>query len=307
MGSCLLDLDDGSLLRILCYLTPLPDLFNVACTCQRLNMVCKDSRMHLIVDPKSQHRVDGYSRTFQSLTVAVQNSRPGDVIMLSKGVHKVSNLSISWPLIIQGHGNRQYGGGTTIVGTKGADYVLNFSASGKISGVCVQSRRGSCILHSAGNLKIDKCRLSCMPEGRGYIYCCVVSIASNAHSFNEQNSGRNKSNKRKRDEQSHIGVGVLTVCDTICSSSDTVSGSRLSNSVVHCRGTGQLRNVRIAVRKTGYGGDEECSMWWTIDSSVPGIKAPPPGLEYLRQSVHLGDDGGDIQLPFKRRRLSQHA
>eukprot|EP01025_Chloroclados_australasicus_P029485 TRINITY_DN2947_c0_g2_i5.p2 TRINITY_DN2947_c0_g2~~TRINITY_DN2947_c0_g2_i5.p2 ORF type:complete len:333 (+),score=13.98 TRINITY_DN2947_c0_g2_i5:112-999(+) len=290
MGSNLQELDDGLLLRILCHLTPLPDLFNTASTCKRLRQICRDSRMHLVVDSRSHIRNDSssYPRTYPSLSMAVQHSRPGDVISLSRGVHKVSNLCICWPLVLQGRGHGPFE--TTLVGAKGTECVLHFCSSALVSNLSVQARRGSCVLHSRGNLRIDRCRLACVPEGRGYIYCCVVSIAADSE---EQITYRiGGQGKRKREEQSHIRPGVLTLSDTVCSSTD-------ANSVVHCRGTGSLRNVRMAIRKTKHG-EEECSMWWTIDSSVPG-GGPLP----IMKDCMFGEDSGDVLRPMKRRKLEQ--
>eukprot|EP01026_Neomeris_dumetosa_P009657 TRINITY_DN13342_c0_g2_i7.p2 TRINITY_DN13342_c0_g2~~TRINITY_DN13342_c0_g2_i7.p2 ORF type:complete len:200 (-),score=23.03 TRINITY_DN13342_c0_g2_i7:205-804(-) len=186
---------------------------------------------------------------------------------------------------------------TQLEGSKGAECVLQFSNSALLFNLSILSSRGSCVVHSGGQLRIERCRLTCVPEGRGYIYCCVASLASDV---SRPMRKQFNCNKRKKEQLQNIGPGVLTLSDTVCSSTDT-------NSVVHCRGTGQLRNVRMIVRKSKRG-EEECYMWWTIDSSVPGTKPPSKGLQFMR-NFFLGDDGEDVQqyqcqLQQKRRKLS---
>ncbi|KAI5072483.1 hypothetical protein GOP47_0012589 [Adiantum capillus-veneris] len=97
-------LDDGCLVRIFSFLTPLPDRFNAARVCRRWHGLASDRRMWLRVDHSAVASLL-QSPVFPTLQDAVSAAKPGDTILISSGVTHVStNIYIDKPLCLLGEG-----------------------------------------------------------------------------------------------------------------------------------------------------------------------------------------------------------
>ncbi|MCO5583503.1 hypothetical protein L7F22_037414 [Adiantum nelumboides] len=168
-------LDDGCLVRIFSFLTPLPDRFNAARVCRRWHGLASDRRMWLRVDHSA---VSSFlqSLVFPTLQDAVSAAKPGDTIIISSGVTHVStNVYIDKPLCLLGEGYSPED--TMLLCPRGFESALEFSASSKVANLTIIAELGSCLLHRKGCLLVEGCALRCNEHPLEHLSCAIVSTA----------------------------------------------------------------------------------------------------------------------------------
>eukprot|EP00250_Pteridium_aquilinum_P000200 c10228_g1_i1 orf=35-898(+) len=168
-------LDDGCLVRIFSFLTPLPDRFNAARVCRRWHGLASDRRMWL--------RVDGsltisplQPLVFLTVQDAVSAAKPGDTILISSGVtHCCTNVFIDKPLCLLGEGLSPED--TLLTCPRGFESALEFSASSRVANLTILAELGSCLLHRKGSLIVESCALRCGEHPLEHLSCAIVSTA----------------------------------------------------------------------------------------------------------------------------------
>uniref|UniRef100_A0A803MYC3 F-box domain-containing protein n=1 Tax=Chenopodium quinoa TaxID=63459 RepID=A0A803MYC3_CHEQI len=93
-------LDDGCLMHIFSFLSPLPDRYNTALVCHRWRFLACHPRLWLRVD----RTIKDYSEpgVFSCIDAAVSAAKPGDTILIAAGgVHFTSNIQIKKPLCLR--------------------------------------------------------------------------------------------------------------------------------------------------------------------------------------------------------------
>lgn len=115
----------------------------------------------------------GSSADFASLSEAVLASRPGHTILLLPGRHEVSGapVRIAHALRILGRG------GAEVAGEPGLESLLHVQATAQLRELRLHSRRGSCVLHSAGTLRVLRCILHAEALGLPHL---VAQLATDA-------------------------------------------------------------------------------------------------------------------------------
>ncbi|CAM6029465.1 unnamed protein product [Sphagnum balticum] len=170
-------LDDACLVRILSYLTPMPDRFNAARVCKRWQTLVSDSRMWLHVD--SDHDARMPMNVFSSLQDAVLAARPGDTLLIAPGVmHECLNVHINKPLCLVGGGTSA--DETVLFCPRGFESALEFSASGRVANLTIKAELGSCLLHRKGRLTVDNCFLECADHPLDHLSCPIISTADDS-------------------------------------------------------------------------------------------------------------------------------
>jgi len=159
------DFHDGVLLRLLRFLTPLPDLYNVARVSKRFHNLANDPRLWLVVSQdvdRGQEAAMEFCARFTTLSAAVTASRPGDTVFIQPGAHVANNVVIKWPLHMIG------GGQTPIDNTQlqclggASDTAVEFWASSRMTNLSIHARAlASCVRHHSGSLLVEKCILRC--------------------------------------------------------------------------------------------------------------------------------------------------
>lgn len=167
-------LDDGCLVRILGFLTPLPDRFSAARVCRRWHALVSDKRMWLRVDQALNAPPEPH--IFSSIQDAVSAARPGDTILInSGGTHMISNVCIDKPLCLLGGGVLPED--TSLMCPRESDGALEFYASGRVANLTVTAELGSCLLHRKGRLTVESCVLCCGEHPLEHLSCAIVSTA----------------------------------------------------------------------------------------------------------------------------------
>eukprot|EP01018_Ginkgo_biloba_P035026 Gb_27842 [translate_table: standard] len=167
-------LDDGCLMRILSFLTPLPDRCSAARVCCRWRHLASDPRMWLRVDKSSNTMSE--PGVFSTLEEAIVSARPGDTILIAAGtVHMACNVQISKPLCLIGGGSVP--DDTVLVCPRGFDSALEFLSTGKVANLTIKAELGSCLLHRNGRLTIESCILKCEEHPLEHLCCPIVSTA----------------------------------------------------------------------------------------------------------------------------------
>ncbi|CAK8564625.1 unnamed protein product [Lathyrus sativus] len=93
------NLDDGCLMHIFSFLSPIPDRFNTALVCHRWNYLACHPRLWLRVDRSVKDLSE--PGVFPNIETAVSASRPGDTILIAAGgTHRVANIQINKPLCL---------------------------------------------------------------------------------------------------------------------------------------------------------------------------------------------------------------
>ncbi|KAL0007120.1 hypothetical protein SO802_008622 [Lithocarpus litseifolius] len=170
-------LDDGCLMHIFSFLSPIPDRYNTALVCNRWCYLACHPRLWLRVDRSVKDLSE--PGVFPNIETAVAAARPGDTILIAAGgSHRASNIQIKKPLCLIGGG--ELPDETTLICSRGSDSALEFMSTCKLANLTVKAELGCCLLHRKGRLTIDGCVLQCESNPLDYLSCPIVSTASAA-------------------------------------------------------------------------------------------------------------------------------
>ncbi|KAJ6961457.1 hypothetical protein NC652_000395 [Populus alba x Populus x berolinensis] len=93
------NLDDGCLMHIFSFLSPIPDRYNTALVCHRWCYLACHPRLWLRVEQSAKDLSE--PGVFPSIEKAVSAARPGDTILIAAGGrHLASNIQINKPLCL---------------------------------------------------------------------------------------------------------------------------------------------------------------------------------------------------------------
>ncbi|KDP40515.1 hypothetical protein JCGZ_24514 [Jatropha curcas] len=173
-------LDDGCLMHIFSFLSPIPDRYNTALVCHRWHYLACHPRLWLRVDRAVKDLSE--PGVYPSIEMAVSAARPGDTILISAGGnHVASNIQINKPLCLIGGG--ELPDQTTLLCSRGSDSALEFLSTCKLANLTVKTELGCCLLHRSGRLTIDGCILQCESNPLDYLSCPIVSTAGENEIF----------------------------------------------------------------------------------------------------------------------------
>lgn len=171
-------LDDGCLMHIFSFLSPIPDRFNTALVCHRWHFLACHPRLWLRVE----HSLKGLPEpgVFSNLEAAVSAARPGDTILIGGGgSFPASNIQIKKPLCLIGGGDLPED--TILTCSRGSDSAIEFYSTCKVANLTVKAELGCCFLHRRGRLTIEGCLLQCEENPLDYLSCGIVSTASSSN------------------------------------------------------------------------------------------------------------------------------
>ncbi|KAH9698438.1 F-box protein SKIP5 [Citrus sinensis] len=167
-------LDDGCLMHVFSFLSPIPDRYNTALVYHRWNYLACHPRLWLRVDQSVKDLSE--PGVFPDLKTAVSVARPGDTILIAAGgSHPVSNIQIKKQLCLVGGG--ELPDETTLICSRGSDSALEFLSTCKLANLTVKAELGCCLLHRSGRLTIDGCVLQCETNPLDFLSCPIVSTA----------------------------------------------------------------------------------------------------------------------------------
>ncbi|OMO73440.1 hypothetical protein CCACVL1_17262 [Corchorus capsularis] len=168
------NLDDGCLMHIFSFLSPIPDRYNTALVCHRWRFLACHPRLWLRVDGSLKEISE--PGVFPSIEEAISAARPGDTILIAAGgSHLASNIQIRKPLCLIGGG--ELPDETTLFCLRGSDSALEFLSTCKLMNLTVKAELGCCLLHRSGRLIIDECILQCETNPLDYLSCPIISTA----------------------------------------------------------------------------------------------------------------------------------
>ncbi|XP_050234478.1 F-box protein SKIP5 [Mercurialis annua] len=174
------NLDDGCLMHIFSFLSPIPDRYNTALVCHRWHFLACHPRLWLRVDRSVKDVSE--PGVFPSIETAVSAARPGDTILISAGGnHLASNIQINKPLCLVGGGDVP--DETMLLCSRGSDSALEFLSTCKLTNLTVKAELGCCLLHRSGKLTVDSCILQCESDPLDYLSCPIVSRAREHEGF----------------------------------------------------------------------------------------------------------------------------
>ncbi|XP_062173773.1 F-box protein SKIP5 [Alnus glutinosa] len=174
------NLDDGCLMHIFSFLSPIPDRYNTALVCHRWCYLACHPRLWLRVDRSVKDLSE--PAVFPNIETAVTAARPGDTILIAAGgIHHASNIQIKKPLCLIGGG--ELPDETTLICSRGSDSALEFLSTCKLANLTVKAELGCCLLHRKGRLTIDGCILQCESNPLDYLSCPIVSTATGSQQF----------------------------------------------------------------------------------------------------------------------------
>ncbi|KAI6675965.1 hypothetical protein NL676_036761 [Syzygium grande] len=169
------NLDDGCLMHIFSFLSPIPDRYNTALVCHRWCYLACHPQLWLRVDRSVKDSSE--PGVFPNIESAVSAARPGDTILIAAGgSHVASNIQINKPLCLIGGG--ELPDETMLLCSRGSDSALEFLSTCKLSNLTVKAELGCCLLHRSGRLIIDGCILQCETDPLDYLSCPIVSTAT---------------------------------------------------------------------------------------------------------------------------------
>ncbi|CAO2816172.1 unnamed protein product [Amaranthus hypochondriacus] len=168
-------LDDGCLMHIFSFLSPIPDRYNTALVCHRWRFLACHPRLWLRVDRTMKDESE--PGVFLSIDAAVSAAKPGDTILIAAGgIHITSNIQVKKPLCLIGGGELPEE--TTLLCSRGSDSALELLSTCKITNLTVKAELGCCLLHRSGRLIIDSCILQCETNPLDYLSFPIVSTAN---------------------------------------------------------------------------------------------------------------------------------
>ncbi|OVA10837.1 hypothetical protein BVC80_8525g4 [Macleaya cordata] len=167
-------LDDGCLMHIFSFLSPIPDRYNAALVSHRWCYLACHPRLWLRVDRTAKDSSN--PGVFPSVETAVSAARPGDTILIGAGgSHHVRDIQIKKPLCLLGGG--EHPDDTILACSRGSDSALEFLSTCKLANLTVKAELGCCLLHRSGRLIIERCILQCDENPLDYLSCAIVSTA----------------------------------------------------------------------------------------------------------------------------------
>lgn len=302
---CFDDLDDGVVLRVMQHLDPLPHRFLAARSCKRLHNLCTDPRLWLTVTPTNAPALNPATPPHATLAEAIAASRPGDTILLQPGVHNVQGVVVTWPLTIRGAGAAPEH--TVLRCPRGADFAIDFFASSRLLNLTVASVRSPAVVHSAGQLVLERCVLRCRTEGLDHLLTPLhtrattvstraLRVGANAMDKHAamaalraslqavQDKGAVAAPPPSTDDDGSLeaaGVGRLLVAECVLQ----VRGSLEMNMrgvyascmiaqgglrAVRCAGSGSVSNVRVIQHTSA-------TLFWLEVDSAGGVGGSPVG------------------------------
>nr|CAD1833438.1 unnamed protein product [Ananas comosus var. bracteatus] len=168
-------LDDGCLMHIFSFLSPIPDRYNTALVCHRWCFLACHPRLWLRVE----RPIKGVAEpgVFLNLEAAISAARPGDTILIAAGGNHVAcNIQIKKPLCLIGGG--ELPDETVLTCSRGSDSALEFLSTCKIANLTIRAELGCCLLHRSGRLTIEGCVLQCEENPLDYLSFPIVSTAT---------------------------------------------------------------------------------------------------------------------------------
>ncbi|MCL7025613.1 hypothetical protein MKW94_015788 [Papaver nudicaule] len=173
-SSLMNSLDDGCIMHIFSFLSPIPDRYNAALVSRRWYYLACHPRLWLRVDRAIKDSSE--PGVFPSIETAVSAARPGDTICIGAGgSHDVRDIQIKKPLCLLGGG--EHPDETTLVCSRGSESAFEFLSTCKLSNLTVKAELGCCLLHRSGRLTIERCILQCDENPLDYLSCAIVSTA----------------------------------------------------------------------------------------------------------------------------------
>ncbi|KAG9443687.1 hypothetical protein H6P81_015027 [Aristolochia fimbriata] len=169
------DLDDGCLMHIFSFLTPIPDRYNTALVCHRWRFLACHPHHWLRVDRSIKD--SSQPGVFPNLENAISAARPGDTILIAAGgSHVAHNVQINKPLCLIGGGALP--DDTLLICLQGSESALEFLATCKIANLTVRAELGCCLLHRSGRLTIEGCILQCEENPLDHLSYPIISTAN---------------------------------------------------------------------------------------------------------------------------------
>ncbi|KAG8363699.1 hypothetical protein BUALT_Bualt19G0049600 [Buddleja alternifolia] len=167
-------LDDGCLMLIFSFLSPIPDRYNTALVCHRWRFLACHPRLWLRVDRFVKDL--SQSGVYPNIETAVSAARPGDTILIAAGgIHRTSNIQIKKPICLIGAG--EHPDDTTLICSRGSDSALELFSTCKLANLTVRAELGCCLLHRSGRLTIDGCILQCESNPLDHLSHAIVTTA----------------------------------------------------------------------------------------------------------------------------------
>ncbi|XP_058107029.1 F-box protein SKIP5 [Magnolia sinica] len=183
-------LDDGCLMHIFSFLSPIPDRHNTALVCHRWRYLACHPRLWLRVEPSIKNAYE--PGVFPDLETAVSAARPGDTILIAAGGnHVASNIQINKPLCLIGGGDLP--DDTILSCSRGSDSAFEFLSTCKVANLTVKAELGCCLFHRSGRLTIEGCILQCEENPLDYLSCAIVSTANGPDAFSSPVKGHRDS------------------------------------------------------------------------------------------------------------------
>uniref|UniRef100_A0ACD5WPM4 Uncharacterized protein n=1 Tax=Avena sativa TaxID=4498 RepID=A0ACD5WPM4_AVESA len=116
-------LDDGCLMHIFSFLSPIPDRYNTALVCHRWRYLACHPRLWLRVERPLRNVTE--PGVYMNLEAAVSAARPGDTILIGAGsTYLACNIQIKKPLCIIGGG--ELPDDTVLTCSRGSDKYASF-------------------------------------------------------------------------------------------------------------------------------------------------------------------------------------
>jgi len=173
-------LDDGCLMHIFSFLSPIPDRYNTALVCHRWRFLACHPRLWLRVERPIRDVME--PGVYPNLEAAVSAARPGDTILIAAGgTHIACNIQIKKPICIIGGG--ELPDDTVLTCSRGSDNALEFLSTCKIANLTIRAELGCCLLHRSGKLTIQECLLQCEQNPLDYLSFPIISTAIEYNSF----------------------------------------------------------------------------------------------------------------------------
>ncbi|KAI0527289.1 hypothetical protein KFK09_002888 [Dendrobium nobile] len=173
-------LDDGCLMHIFSFLSPIPDRHNTALVCHKWRYLACHPRHWLRIESSIKRLAE--PGVYSTLEAAVAAARPGDTILISAGGNHIAhNIQIKKPLCLIGGG--ELPDDTVLTCLRGSESALEFFSTCKVANLTVRAELGCCLLHRSGRLMVEGCILQCEENPLDYLSFPIVSTAPECNGF----------------------------------------------------------------------------------------------------------------------------
>ncbi|KAI3905535.1 hypothetical protein MKX01_036444 [Papaver californicum] len=163
-------LDDGCIMHIFSFLSPIPDRYNAALVSRRWYYLACHPRLWLRVDWAIKDSSEpGVFSALKLLSLL----RGHTILIGAGGSHHVRDIQIKKTLCLLGGG--EHPDETTLVCSRGSESAFEFLSTCKLSNSTVKAELGCCLLHRSGRLTIERCILQCDENPLDYLSCAIVS------------------------------------------------------------------------------------------------------------------------------------